>query len=110
MSETCLNQIDLARRWRISPRTLERWRWLGQGPRYLKLGGRVLYRVADIEAYEQSIICLTKADAVNSSPDCPGRSASHGASVIPHAPQLLAAKGDCLDGGHGDPGRPNAIQ
>ena len=110
MSETCLNQIDLARRWRISPRTLERWRWLGQGPRYLKLGGRVLYRVADIEAYEQSIICLTKADAVNSSPDCPGRNASHGASVIPHAPQLLAAKGDCLDGGHGDPGRPNAIQ
>ena len=59
MSETCLNQIDLARRWRISPRTLERWRWLREGPRYLKLGGRFLYRVADIEAYEQSIICLT---------------------------------------------------
>ncbi len=64
MSETCLNQIDLARRWKISPRTLERWRWLGEGPRYLKLGGRVLYRVADIEAYEQSIVCLTKADAL----------------------------------------------
>ena len=61
MSETCLNQIDLARRWRISPRTLERWRWLGEGPCYLKLGGRVLYRVADIEAYEQSIVQLGKA-------------------------------------------------
>jgi hypothetical protein len=60
MITTCLNQIELARRWRISPRTLERWRWLGEGPQYLKLGGRVLYRVADIEAYEQSIICLTK--------------------------------------------------
>ncbi len=58
MSETCLNQIDLARRWRISPRTLERWRWLGEGPQYLKLGGRVLYRVSDIEAYEQSIVRL----------------------------------------------------
>lgn len=56
MSETCLNQIDLARRWRISPRTLERWRWLGEGPRYLKLGGRVLYRTADIEEFEQSIV------------------------------------------------------
>jgi len=66
MSDTCLNQIDLARRWRISPRTLERWRWLREGPRYLKLGGRVLYRVADIEAYEQSIVCLTKEDTVNS--------------------------------------------
>ncbi len=63
MSETCLNQIDLARRWRISPRTLERWRWLGEGPRYLKLGGRVLYRVADIEAYEQSIVRLITSDS-----------------------------------------------
>jgi len=76
MSETCLNQIDLARRWKISPRTLERWRWLREGPRYLKLGGRVLYRVADIEAYEHSIICLTKADAVVSWPDGAGSNAS----------------------------------
>ena len=58
MIATCLNQIDLARRWRISPRTLERWRWLREGPRYLKLGGRVLYRVADIEAFEQSMLRL----------------------------------------------------
>lgn len=47
-----LHQTDLARRWRISPRTLERWRWLGQGPRYLKIGGRVVYRAEDVEAYE----------------------------------------------------------
>jgi hypothetical protein len=47
-----LNQIDLSRRWNISPRTLERWRWLGQGPRYPKIGGRVVYRLDDIEAYE----------------------------------------------------------
>jgi len=47
-----LNQIDLSRRWSISPRTLERWRWLGQGPQFLKIGGRVVYRLTDIEAYE----------------------------------------------------------
>lgn len=47
-----LSQHELAQRWRLSPRTLERWRWLGQGPRYLKIGGRVAYRVEDIEAYE----------------------------------------------------------
>lgn len=46
------NQVDLARRWNVSPRTLERWRWLGQGPQYLKIGGRVVYRLDDIEAYE----------------------------------------------------------
>jgi len=46
------NQIDLARRWRVSERTLERWRWLRQGPQYLKIGGRVVYRLDDIEAFE----------------------------------------------------------
>jgi hypothetical protein len=46
------NQVDLSRRWNISPRTLERWRWLSQGPEYLKIGGRVVYRLEDIEAYE----------------------------------------------------------
>jgi hypothetical protein len=47
-----LNQIELSRRWNLSPRTLERWRWLGQGPVHLKIGGRVLYRLEDIEAFE----------------------------------------------------------
>jgi hypothetical protein len=47
-----LNQTELARRWRMSVRTLERWRWLGQGPRFMKLGGRVAYRLEDIEAFE----------------------------------------------------------
>jgi predicted site-specific integrase-resolvase len=47
-----LNQNQLAERWNVSPRTLERWRWLGQGPVYLKLGGRVSYRLEDIEQYE----------------------------------------------------------
>ena len=52
MSVRHLNQIDLARRWSISPRTLERWRWIGQGPRYIKIGGRVIYRVEEVEAFE----------------------------------------------------------
>jgi hypothetical protein len=52
MATKHLNQIELAQRWRISARTLERWRWLGLGPRYLKIGGRVVYRIEDIQAYE----------------------------------------------------------
>lgn len=48
------NQIDLSRRWNLSPRTLERWRWLRQGPAYLKIGGRVVYRLQDIESFETS--------------------------------------------------------
>jgi hypothetical protein len=47
-----LNQVELARRWRISHRTLERWRWLRLGPAYFKAGGRVVYRLEDVLAYE----------------------------------------------------------
>jgi hypothetical protein len=47
-----LCQEDLARRWRLSGRTLERWRWLRQGPPYLRVGGRIIYRLSDIEAFE----------------------------------------------------------
>jgi hypothetical protein len=47
-----LNQVQLSRRWRLSPRTLDRWRWLNQGPNYLKVGGRIVYRLADVEAFE----------------------------------------------------------
>lgn len=47
-----LTQDDLACRWRISGRTLERWRWRKIGPAYVKVGGRVVYRLADILFFE----------------------------------------------------------
>jgi len=56
-----LNQIELARRWRISPRTLERWRWLRCGPAYLKVGHHVVYRIEDVEAYEAAQRRATEA-------------------------------------------------
>lgn len=47
-----LNQKELARRWTLSHGTLERWRRVAEGPRFLKLGGRVVYRLEDILAFE----------------------------------------------------------
>jgi hypothetical protein len=47
-----ITQEDVALRWNISSRTLERWRHECRGPAYLKMGGRVVYRLCDIEAYE----------------------------------------------------------
>jgi hypothetical protein len=52
MDAPYLTQTDVARRWRISPRSLERWRMLGEGPTFFKIGGAVRYRVEDIEAFE----------------------------------------------------------
>jgi hypothetical protein len=47
-----LDQNQLSERWNMSPRTLERWRYQGEGPKFLKIGGRVLYRLEDIERHE----------------------------------------------------------
>lgn len=58
----CINQMELAARWRISHRTLERWRWIGEGPKFLKVGGRVVYRLADIEEYETSLVRTCTSD------------------------------------------------
>ena len=65
---TCnhINQKQLAERWDISQRTLERWRAIGWGPLFLKIGGRVVYRLEDIEAYEtNSLRSSTKSNRIN---------------------------------------------
>lgn len=47
-----LSEAELAVRWGISRRTLQRWRRDGIGPRWLRLNGRILYRQGDIDLYE----------------------------------------------------------
>lgn len=64
MSVTHLNQVELAARLKISPRTLERWRWTGEGPAFLKIGGRVVYRLEDVEAYENGRRCESTVQSV----------------------------------------------
>ena len=63
MTEQFLNQVRLADRWKISPRTLERWRWTGEGPAFVKIGGRVVYRIADVEAYENGRRCASTSQS-----------------------------------------------
>ncbi len=48
----------LADRWVCSVARLQRWRTVGEGPQYLKMVGKVLYRLKDIEAYEEA--CLIR--------------------------------------------------
>lgn len=35
----------------LSPNTLNRWRWTGDGPRFVKLGRSVRYRLNDLDAW-----------------------------------------------------------
>ena len=50
---------EVAERYRNSPATLQRWRSVGIGPRYLKVGVRVLYRLDDLLAYEDECLRQT---------------------------------------------------
>ena len=47
----------------VSPRTLERWRLTGEGPRFVKVGRRALYRPEDLEAYIQSRVRRSTSEA-----------------------------------------------
>ena len=46
-----LTTADVAQLLDVGERTLEFWRYAGKGPAYLKVGRRVRYRPADVEAY-----------------------------------------------------------
>ncbi|WP_306116968.1 MULTISPECIES: AlpA family transcriptional regulator [unclassified Roseovarius] len=61
-----ITQVHLAARWQISPRTLEQWRWLGKGPKFLKIGARVLYDEIEVEAYEASQVCQNTNGPISS--------------------------------------------
>ncbi|QNH11204.1 helix-turn-helix domain-containing protein [Xanthomonas sp. SI] len=43
----------------ISVSTLDKMRMEGRGPRYLKIGGRVFYRRADLDAYIEGSVVET---------------------------------------------------
>ena len=72
MSDQLLNQTEVARRWGMSPRTLENWRWEGDGPPFLKVGHKVLYRLEDIVTYEKQSVRTTSARMPANSPSSPG--------------------------------------
>ena len=50
-----LNENELAQRWGVSPKTLQRWRSEERGPPYIKLSKAIRYPVDEIVTYEQAI-------------------------------------------------------
>lgn len=61
MTTTNFGQLQLAEGWVLSPKTLERWRVIGTGPKYIRLPSKFIYRLCDIEAYENE--CLVSSPA-----------------------------------------------
>lgn len=52
-SSEFLTDAQLAARWQIHRQTLIRWRRQSTGPPYLRIEGRVLYPLAEVEQYEK---------------------------------------------------------
>ena len=66
MTPTYLTQRELAARWRLSHRTLERWRLLKAGPNFFRLGGKVRYSLDDVESFERKRRAETHTSIVGS--------------------------------------------
>lgn len=50
-SKRYLTIEELAELARVSPNTVRKWRHLNQGPRATKVGGRVIFAQADVDAW-----------------------------------------------------------
>lgn len=46
-----VDEASLAARLGVSRSTLQSWRYAARGPRWIKLGRLIRYRVADVDAY-----------------------------------------------------------
>ena len=62
-----LNALDTpsaAKRIGVAAKTLENWRTMGRGPRYLKAGARVIYRPVDLDEWAEARIVSSTSQQV----------------------------------------------
>lgn len=57
MSENLINAKQLAEKIGSTVGTLAYWRYMGKGPKFIKLGHSVRYRLADIDAWLTEQTC-----------------------------------------------------
>jgi predicted DNA-binding transcriptional regulator AlpA len=57
-----LRTSEAARFLGISPRTLEKHRTFGTGPRYRKIGGRVIYALEDVQRWADRGLRISTSD------------------------------------------------
>ena len=62
MENHLLTPEDLSARWNITLATLSQWRWNGRGPRFVKMGKGIRYRLSDIERFEGQRLCQSTSE------------------------------------------------
>lgn len=61
--ERYFTETETAKFLRLSARTLQRHRRLGTGPKFVKLGGRIRYRVRDVAEWTNAHTHLSTSEA-----------------------------------------------
>jgi hypothetical protein len=61
-----LTQEEAAAHLNLSPRTLEKYRVIGGGPKFRKLGSRVRYTLSDLNEWSSARTCESTSDAAYS--------------------------------------------
>jgi hypothetical protein len=52
--QTLLSEAELAQRWKVSKRTVQRWRYEGRLVDWFYIGQKILFRLMVIEAIERT--------------------------------------------------------
>jgi helix-turn-helix protein len=63
LADECLDERVAARVLNTAPATLQKWRWEGKGPRFLKVGRLVRYRRSELERYLASVERSSTSDS-----------------------------------------------
>ena len=63
VTDRYLTNAEAAAVLKLSPRTLEKLRVNGGGPRFRKFGSRVIYAREDLESWANARICESTSDA-----------------------------------------------
>ncbi len=61
-----LNSAELASRWHTTPGAIRTMRWRGSAPTTIKIGKRLLFRLADVEAFEAAHASQSTSEGVRS--------------------------------------------
>lgn len=60
--ETLFTPQQTAEHLCVSELTLRKWRWEGKGPKFAKIGRKVVYRQADLTEYVQNQLRTSTSD------------------------------------------------
>ena len=60
-----LTEIQLADRWRVHRKTLQRWRCEGTGPKYAKIKKNIYYPIGEITAFEKASMRVSTSERAN---------------------------------------------